>query len=495
MVFLSLKNISKTYPGVKALDRVNLDMVKGEIHALVGENGAGKSTLMKILVGAETKDEGEIILEGNRVEIPSPMKAQELGISMIFQEFNLIPYLSVAENIFLGRPPVKGFFKLIDWKTARTRAKSLIKELGIELDVTTTIENLSVAQQQMVEIAKALSLQSRILIMDEPSATLSQFELQNLFMLIRRLKGQGINIIYISHRIEEIFGIADRVTVLRDGRGIGTHMICQINRQILIKEMVGRELTEEYPWQPREKGPAILTVRNLTLAKKLHNISFTLCRNEILGITGLVGAGKTEVARAIFGDLPFDKGDIIFEGKKISVLSPAEAIRLGIGLLPEDRKRQGLVLGMKVRENISLADLNRLTRLGIISKRQERFEAKKYIVDLKIKTPSTDQFIKNLSGGTQQKVVLAKWLFTQCRLLILDEPTRGIDIGGKVEIYHAINTLVGKGIGIIIISSELPEILGMCDKILVLNQGRLATELSRGEATQEKIMYYAAGGI
>ena len=493
MMLLSLKNISKTYPGVKALAGVDFDLAKGEVHALVGENGAGKSTLMRILAGAETRDEGEIFLEGTRVEIPSPLKAQELGISMIFQEFNLIPYLSVAENIFLGRPPVKGLFKLVDWKTMRARARYLLEQLRIELEVTDAIENLSVAQQQMIAIARALSLRSRILIMDEPSATLTQFELENLFTLIRRLKGQGLGIVYISHRLEEVFRIADRVTVLRDAQRIGSHLISQINRHILIREMVGRELTEEYPYQCREKGPTVLIVQNLTSGTKLTDISFTLYRNEILGLTGLVGAGKTELARAIFGDLPRERGEIIFNGKRVTIRSPAEAIRLGIGLVPEDRKRQGLLLGMKVRENISLADLYQLTRLGIINLVQERSEARKYIDYLKIKTPSTEQLIKNLSGGTQQKVALAKWLFTRCRLLILDEPTRGIDIGGKIEIYHLLNGLVDQGIGIIMISSELPEILGMCDRILVMSRGRLAGELSHDEATQEQIMYYAAG--
>jgi ribose transport system ATP-binding protein len=495
MILLSLKNICKAYPGVKALIDVDFDLVKGEVHALVGENGAGKSTLMKILAGAESMDQGKIFLEGVQVDISDPQRAHELGISMIYQEYQLIPNLTVAENIFLGRIPIKGPFKLVDWRLMRTQAEDLLQQLGIHLDVKANIESLSVAQQQIVEIVKALSYRSRILIMDEPTATLTQWEQKNLFALIRRLKQQDLGIIYISHRIEEIFEIADRVTVLRDGQKIATHRTAQIDKNTLIKEMVGRELTEEYPKQYHQKGQAILTVYNLASGTKLTDISFTLYRGEILGITGLVGAGKTELAKAIFGLLPLDQGEVHLKGQKIVIHSPRDAIRMGIALLPENRQQQGLVMGMRVRENISLAHLLKLSHLGIINRRQEEREIQPYIKDLKIKTPTAEEPIKNLSGGNQQKVVLAKWLFTQCKLIIFDEPTRGIDIGAKVGIYQLMDKLVDRGIGVIMISSELPEILGMCDRILIMNQGRIVAELTRDQATQEKIMGYATRGI
>ncbi|MDI6826936.1 MAG: sugar ABC transporter ATP-binding protein [Armatimonadota bacterium] len=491
---LEMRGITKTYPGVKALDNVDFKVEKGEVHALVGENGAGKSTLMKILAGAQPMDSGEIRINGETVHITSPQKAMELGISIIYQEFNLVPYLNAAENIFLGREPKWILPCFVDFRTMYAEAQKVIDSLGVKLDVRTPVNRLSVAQQQMVEVAKATSRNASIIAMDEPSATLTEHELQNLFELIRSLKNQGVSIIYISHRLEEIFQISDRVTVLRDGKLVGTKPVSETNRDEIIRMMVGRELKEKIPKESTEFGPPALTIKGLSRKGILHDISFTVHKGEILGIAGLVGAGRTELARAIFGADPIDTGEIWLNGTRVDIRSPRDAIQLGIGLVTEDRKELGLILSMVVRENISLANLDSLTRFGFVKRREERKAALKFVEDLMIKTPSIEQQVQNLSGGTQQKVVLAKWLFTKSRVLIFDEPTRGIDVGSKVEIYQLMNRLVANGAAIIMISSELPEILGMSDRILVMHEGRIAGELSREEATQEKIMHLATGG-
>jgi ribose transport system ATP-binding protein len=491
---LQMKGITKTYPGVKALDNVDFEVAPGEVHALVGENGAGKSTLMKILAGAQPMDSGEIFLNGQLVHITSPQKAMDLGISIIYQEFNLVPYLNAAENIFLGREPKASIPGFINFSKMYSEAQRVIDQLGVRLNVRIPVNRLSVAQQQMVEIAKATSRNASIIAMDEPSATLTEHELESLFDLIRSLKSRGVSIIYISHRLEEIFQIADRVTVLRDGRLVGTKLVSETNKDEIIRMMVGRELKEKIPKQPAEiKSPA-LTVSHLSRKGVLNDISFTVHKGEILGIAGLVGAGRTELARAIFGADPIDSGEIWLNGNKVEIRSPRDAIRLGIGLVTEDRKALGLILGMVVRENISLANLDSLTRFGFINRKEEKSVAVRFVEDLMIKTPSIEQQVQNLSGGNQQKVVLAKWLFTQSRVLIFDEPTRGIDVGSKVEIYQLMNRLAANGVAIIMISSELPEILGMSDRILVMHEGRIVGELSREEATQEKIMWLATGG-
>jgi len=491
---LQMKGITKTYPGVRALNSVDLEVARGEVHALVGENGAGKSTLMKILAGAQPMDSGEIFLNGQQVHITSPQKAMDLGISIIYQEFNLVPYLNAAENIFLGREPRAVLPGFVNFTRMYSEAQKVIDQLGVRLNVRTPVNRLSVAQQQMVEIAKATSRNAVIIAMDEPSATLTEHELENLFALIRSLKRQGVSIIYISHRLEEIFEIADRVTVLRDGHLVGTKLVSETNRDEIIRMMVGRELGEKIPKQPAEIKSPVLTVSHLTRKGILDDISFTVRQGEILGIAGLVGAGRTELARAIFGADRIDSGEIRLNGRPVEIRSPRDAIRLGIGLVPEDRKALGLILAMVVRENISLANLDSLTSLGFIRRREERSVATRFIEDLMIKTPSAEQQVQNLSGGNQQKVVLAKWLFTKSRVLIFDEPTRGIDVGSKVEIYHLMNRLAANGVAIIMISSELPEILGMSDRILVMHEGRIAGELNREEATQEKIMWLATGG-
>jgi ribose transport system ATP-binding protein len=488
---LEMRGISKRYPGVTALDDVGLSVLPGEVHALVGENGAGKSTLMKILAGAEAADTGEIWLDGAPVVIGSPERAIELGIGIIYQEFNLVPHLTVAENLFLGREPAARVPGFISFARMREEAREVLDSHGIRLDPRAVVADLSVAPQQMVEIAKATSRPLRVLAMDEPSSALTELERGNLFALIRALKGRGTGIIYISHRLEEVFEIADRVTVLRDGRGVGTRQVGETSPGELIRMMVGRELKESIPKRPAPIRSAVLEVRGLTRVGVFDDVSFTVRGGEIVGIGGLVGAGRTEVVRAIFGADPVDAGEIRLEGRAIRPRSPREAIRLGIGLVPEDRKGLGLILGMCVRENVSLANLDALTRAGFIRRRREREVAEEYIASLSIRTPSTEQETRLLSGGNQQKVVLARWLFTRSKLLIFDEPTRGVDVGAKTEIYELMNRLAERGVGLIMVSSELPELLGMSDRILVMRQGRLAGELSRAEATGERVMELA----
>ena len=490
---LEMRGIAKAYPGVVALHSVDFSVRPGEVHALIGENGAGKSTLMKILAGADTKDSGQIFIDGKESHIDTPQEAMRLGVSIIYQEFNLVPYMNAAENIFLGREPASVVPGLIDFGRMYSDAEKIIDELGVALDVRTPMNHLSVAQQQMVEIAKATSRKSRIIAMDEPSATLTDPELENLFGLIRRLKAEGVSIIYISHRLEEIFEIADRVTVLRDGELVATKDIAETNRADIIRMMVGRELSDSIPKIAAEARDVALEVRNLNRAGVLHDINFQVRSGEILGIAGLVGAGRTEVARAIFGADPIDSGQIIMNGKPVTIHSPRRAISLGIGLVSEDRKALGLVLGMAVRENISLANLGVLSRLGFIKRRKEREIAESYVKDVLIKTPSIEQAVQNLSGGNQQKVVLAKWLFTKSKVLIFDEPTRGIDVGAKTDTYQLMNRLAAQGVAIIMISSELPEVIGMSDRILVMHDGRIAGELSGKDATQERIMGLATG--
>jgi ribose transport system ATP-binding protein len=490
---LEMRDITKRFPGVLALDKAQLQLRPGEVHCLLGENGAGKSTMMKILAGAQQKDDGAILLDGEEVQITSPHHAQQLGISMIYQEFNLSPYLSVAENIFLGREPRIGRSPFIDWRRMYTDAREILSRIRVDLDVKRPVNELSIAQQQMVEIAKALSVNAKIIVMDEPSATLTDHELVALFELIKNLRRQGIGIIYISHRLEEVFEIGSRVTVMRDGQHVGTHDCCDLKREDIIHMMVGRELKDEYPKELFPLGKEKLRVEGITRAGAFRDVSFTLHTGEIVGLTGLVGAGRTEVARAIFGADRITAGKIFLDGKEITVTSPRDAIAQGIGLLTEDRKNQGLVLGMTVRENTTLANLDSLMKGPFIDRRQERAIAEEYVKELHIKTPSIEQTAQNLSGGNQQKVVLAKWLYTQSRVLIFDEPTRGIDVGAKVEIYKLMNELVRKGVAVLMISSELPEVLGMCDRILVMHEGKLSGELPRAQASQEAIMRLATG--
>lgn len=482
---LEMRGIHKSYPGVQALKNVSLSIREGEVHALVGENGAGKSTLMKILAGAENKDEGEILVHGNPVKINSPHHAQELGISIIYQEFNLVPQLGAAENIYLGREP--SFFGFINFKKEMADARAILENLGVELDINQPVSTLSIAQQQMVEIAKALSMQSKIIAMDEPSATLTDHELKNLFRLIRHLKSQGVSVIYISHRLEEIFEICDRLTVLRDGEWVGTEDIGNLNRERIIEMMVGRKITDEFPKEVFSPGQELLRVNDLR-GGVVKDVSFSVHQGEIVALTGLVGAGRTETARMIFGADKTQSGGLFLEGKKVRFHTPRQAIDAGICLLTEDRKHQGLILGMRIRENVTLPTLKEFCRMVFTLRGKERQTTQRSIESLKIKAPSTETEARNLSGGNQQKVVLAKWLLAHSKVFIFDEPTRGIDVGAKREIYLLMNDLLRNGAGIIMISSELPEVLGMADRILVMSSGRLAGELIRHEATQEKIM-------
>jgi ribose transport system ATP-binding protein len=498
---LEMHHITKDYPGVRALDDVSFDLRLGEVHALVGENGAGKSTLMKVLAGAVPKDAGEILVAGEPVEIDSPHDAMDAGISIIYQEFNLVPYLSVAENIYLGREP-KLLLGFVDWRTMRTGAAEALARIHANVSPRAVISDLSVAEQQMVEIARALSVDARVIVMDEPSATLTEHELDSLFDQIRSLKAAGVGIVYISHRLEEIFQIADRVTVLRDGRWIGTEDVEDVDHGAVVRMMVGRELRETRVAAAQALGDVVLQVEGLSRAGVLHDVSFELRAGEILGIAGLVGAGRTELARAIFGADRRDAGRILLSGEEAPLASPAEAIRRGIGFVTEDRKLEGLVLEMALKENVTLANLGAVTTAGFIRRSAEDGTADSFVRDLDIRTPSINQRTLNLSGGNQQKVVLAKWLFAvgesggddaRTRILIFDEPTRGIDVGSKAEIHDIMRRLASDGVGVIMVSSELPEILKMSDRILVMREGRIAGELSRHEATQERIMMLATG--
>jgi ribose transport system ATP-binding protein len=493
-ILLRLEGISKSFPGVRALHNVHMEVRRGEVHALVGENGAGKSTLMKILSGAYARDAGEIHWEGRPIVIHHPREAQNLGIGIIYQEFNLVPQLSIAENVWIGREPFRNrALQLIDWTAMRRQTQALLDELHLPLDPRHAVAGLGVAQQQMVEIAKALSLDARLLIMDEPTSALSGTEIHQLFMLIRRLKERGVSVVFISHHLDEVFQVCDRATVLRDGEYINTMDLAQVTKEDIIRLMVGRNLDQQYPKMAVTRGEEALRVEGLNRDGVLHDIRFTAYTGEILGIAGLVGAGRTELMRAIFGADPIDSGRVYIFGKETSVRSPEVAIRAGVGLLPEDRKQQGLVLMLSVLHNMSMASLDRLTSRLLLRLGDERSQAAEFVEMLRIATPSVNQQVQYLSGGNQQKVVLAKWLASQSRILIFDEPTRGIDVGAKVEVYHLMNNLVANGVAVLMVSSEMPELLGMSDRILVMHKGHIAAELSRHDATQEKVLAAAMG--
>jgi ribose transport system ATP-binding protein len=487
-----MRHIVQEFPGVLALDDVQFDLKEGEVHVLLGENGAGKSTLVKILSGANLPSRGEIRLDGAEIRIGSPRRAQELGIAIIYQELNLIPSLNAAENIFLGREPgrLRG---LIDQRKMIREAQEILDGLHAGIDARRRVKELSVAQQQMVEVARALSLKARILIMDEPTSALTEQEIAELFALIRRLLKTGVSVIYISHRLEELYEIGDRVTVLRDGKYITTCDIADTSRSELIRLMVDRDLQEHYPKVRIKPGEEVLRVEKLTRKGVLQDISFSLRRGEVVGIAGLLGSGRTELARALFGADPVDSGQLYIESKPVRIDSPRAAIRQGIGFLTEDRKTQGLVLGLSVKENICLPNLDSFSRMGWVSVEREKAAAQEYVGKLRIRTPGLDQKAKFLSGGNQQKVVMSKWLCSQSHILLFDEPTRGIDVGAKVEIYQLMNQLTASGAAILMISSELTEILGMSDRILVMCHGRIAAEFAAADATQEKILHYALG--
>ena len=486
MSVLALKNISKEFPGVKALDGVSLNAYKGEAMALLGENGAGKSTLIKIIGGAYIKDSGEIFINDKLADISSVNDAKNNKIAIIHQELNLIPNMSIAENIYLGREP-KSSLGMIDKKKMNEDADFYLKKLGIDIDTKLPVKRLSIASQQMVEIAKALSMDAEIIIMDEPTDALTDKEVDKLFEIIKELKQQNKAIIYISHRLVEIFEICEKVTVLRDGKFIAETSVADIDEERLINMMVGRNIDEQFPYIPKQTDENILTVENLT-NEHIKDVSFTLDKGEILGISGLVGAGRTELAKTLYGFYKKDSGKIILAGKEINPKSPKDALALGISYVSEDRKKDGLVLIMNVKHNITLSALEKMSSPLMIDYAKENTVAQHYRDKMNIKTPNLNQRIKNLSGGNQQKVSIAKGLVKEPEILILDEPTRGVDVGAKFEIYELINKLKSEGKAIIMISSEMPELLGMCDRILVMHEGKIKGELKRDQASQENIM-------
>jgi len=489
---LEMKNITKTFPGVKALDKVNFSLKKGEVHALLGENGAGKSTLMKVLNGIHQRDEGEIILRGEAVEFKNTKEAQNAGLAIIHQELELIPHLNVAENIFLGREEKKGVF--INYKKLYQQTEEVLDMLGVNIDPKAKINDLNIGSQQMVEIAKAVSQNADILVMDEPTSSLTNQEIEILFELIERLKKQDISIVYISHRLEEVFEICDRVTVLRDGEFVGEVETTETDEDQLINMMVGRTIEERFPEMKFNPGEEILRVDNLSVTDKVINASFSLHKGEILGVAGLMGSGRTELAKAVFGVYKEQKGDIYYRGEKIKINSPSDALNKGISYLSEDRKEEGLILGLTVADNISISILQTILNGRIfIDSAAESELAKKYIKDLNIKTPSEKQLVKNLSGGNQQKVVISKLLSIKPEVVIFDEPTRGIDVGAKREIYNLMQDLVDEGVAVILISSELPEVLNLSNRILVMHEKELMGELDAADADQEAVMKLATG--
>jgi len=490
-VLLEMSGIGKTFPGVKALEGVNLTVREGQIHALLGENGAGKSTLIKILSGAYSRDEGEIRFEGEPVEIKAPSDAERLGISTIYQEFNLTPNMTIAENIFLGHLPTRA--GVVDWATVRERSRELLDSLDVHLPVDTLTGTLPVAQQQMVEIAKALNRNTRVLVMDEPSAVLGERDIENLFSVVRRLQASGIGIVYISHRMKEIFELADEVTVLKDGRYVGTRQVADVAMDELVRMMIGRDLEDVYPVRRTEPGAVVLKVSHLAQEHLARDVSFELRAGEIIGFAGITGSGRTEVARVVFGADRATAGEMELFGKPYRPRSPRDAIDHGVALVTEDRKRQGLLLKLQVYVNTTISGLDRLSRFGLLRLKDEQKLVNRWITNLRIKTPSPEFMVVNMSGGNQQKVVLARWLSLGIKVFIMDEPTRGIDVGSKAEIYQIMADLAEQGVAIIMISSELPEVLGMSDRVLVMREGRMVKELARHEATEEVVMQHAVG--
>lgn len=487
---LEVRGVHKQFPGVYALNHVNLQLRKGEVHALLGENGAGKSTLINVLGGIHTPDQGEFFVDGQPVDLSSVQKSQELGIAIIHQELVLVPYMTVAENIFLGREP-KTSVGTINKKQMNQDAQELIASVGLNLKATTPVYRLSVAQQQMVEIAKALSLNARVLIMDEPTSSLTDNEVVILFQIVNRLKKQGVGIIYVSHRMSELFEITDRITVLRDGQYIDTKVTAQTNSDELVYLMVGRELTHYYTHTQHSLGSVRLEAKNISQKGVLHHVSFSVRAGEIIGFSGLVGAGRSELMRAIMGLDPADSGSIAIDGKELGMLSNTETEKHGLVMVPENRKLQGLILKNTVSFNTTLAVLNKFMKFGYVNHKKEVNIVHTQVKNLSIKTPSIKQNVGNLSGGNQQKVLFGKWLATDPKILILDEPTRGVDVGAKADIYEIIDQLASQGIAVIMVSSELNEVINMCDRILVMAGGRITGELNRDEFSQERIMHYA----
>ena len=487
---LELTNISKSFPGVKALEDVHFSIDAGQVHALVGENGAGKSTLIKVISGVHPADSGTIHMDGELVRFRSPHEAQAHGIATMYQELSLYPELTVAENIFMGHSPMRkaGPAEVIDWGEMNRRAREILESLNIhDMDVQRKVGALNVGNRQRVEIAKALSLDAKVLIMDEPTAALTESDVAKLFEIVRLLKERGVAVIYISHRLIEVFQLADKVTVLRDGKFVDSKPVAETDEDDLIRMMVGRTITDLFPKLPSEVGDPVLEVKGLNRHPQTEDVSFTVRSGEIVGMAGLVGSGRSETAQVVFGILKPDSGEIVMEGEPVRIKSPTQAMKLGIAYVPEDRGTQGLVREMKIRENLSMAVLGSFTRFGFVIKRNERRSGEALIEQLNIIATSGEQVVNKLSGGNQQKVVVGKWLASKPRMLIVDEPTRGVDVGAKAEIHRLLSELAQQGLGILIISSELPEVLGMSDRILVMRNSRMVAEFSRADATQQNV--------
>ncbi len=489
-IIVSMENICKTFPGVKALDHVNFELRSGEVMALLGENGAGKSTLMKVLSGVYTRDEGSLKIFGKEYGDLTPKQAQEVGVAIIHQELNMCRHLSVAENMFLGRE-IKGRFALNNAKMEQ-EAKQILDDLKIDIDPKETVGELPVSKQQMVEIAKALSINAKILIMDEPTSSLTAREIEDLFRIIKKLKSEGKGIVYISHRLEELQHIVDRVTIMRDGQYITSMNFGDVNMEQIISYMVGREIKEKFPRVECKKGKKVFEVKNLNAGRMVRDINFSVYEGEIVGFAGLMGAGRTETTRAIFGVDPKESGELYVDDRKIEVKCPMDAIRNGVVLAPEDRKKDGLCTKLSIRHNLTLPNLDIVcNKLGVVDSKKEEALCEKAVVDLKIKTPNVDVDSGNLSGGNQQKVVVGKWLARNSRVVIFDEPTRGIDVGAKVEIYNLMNELKKQGIAVMFVSSEMPEVMGIADRIIVMCDGRITGEVMARETTQNEILTLA----
>lgn len=486
---LKVFGIEKSFPGVKALDGVNFEVGVGSVHALCGENGAGKSTLMKIINGIYQPDAGEISIDGQKVDISNPQHAKELGIAMIAQELNFVPDLTIEENLFLGRLP--GGFGQVNWKAVRSQTKALLAEEKLPFEPTQLMKTLSISEIQQLEILKALSLDAQIIIMDEPTSSISNQEVDNLFVKIKELKAQGRSVVYISHKMDEIFKIADHVTILRDGTVVGSYPIEELDEESIIRRMVGRKLDNVYPKEEFPVGETVLEVKNLSSQGVFKDISFHAKRGEIIGFAGLVGSGRTELMRSIFGLDPFTSGEVLIDGKAHQIKNPRDAIAAGMGMITEDRKRSGIIPVRSIKENGSLAYLEKFFFKGRLHAGLEAETTKKYFDRMDVKTPSLETLIQTLSGGNQQKVILAKWMMREPEILIMDEPTRGIDVGNKFSIYELMQEIASEGKAIVIVSSELPELIGMCDRIYVMNQGTVTGELKRADFDQETIMRYA----
>ena len=490
---LRMEGITKTFPGVKALDGVELELFPGEVHALMGENGAGKSTLMKVLGGVHQPNSGTMTFKGEAYSPASPREARDQGVGFIHQELKLAEHMTVAENISLGRMPTRGW-GWIDFEELNARAAKALAELGVEISPTTEVGRLNVAMQQMVEIAKTISLKSEIVVMDEPTASLSQKETQHLFEVIEKLRAAGTALVYISHRMEEVFALCQRVTVLRDGQSVGTWMTEELTEESLVRHMVGREVEEQFPPRHANLGEEVLKVEDLRREGAFKNVSFALREGEIVGMGGLVGAGRTEIARCLIGADSRDGGRVLLKGEEVHPKSVLQGIECGFGYITEDRKGEGLVLGLSLEDNITLPNLKAISSGGWIQGAASREMAQRWIEKLKVRTPSEHQLAKNLSGGNQQKIVIAKWLARGCKVLIFDEPTRGVDVGARAEIYRIIEELAEQGVGVLLISSDLPELLGLSDRVLVVHQGHIAGEFEREEATPEKVIACAFTG-